>query len=361
MPKTQNILIAPLDWGLGHATRCIPVIKHLSACGFAVFVASSNAPKALLQKEFPTFSFIHLPGYNVQYSRYKRFLPIKILLQAKKIFSAIKKEEEILENIIAEYNINLVISDNRYGFVSQKIPSVFITHQLLIDAPYKWLEHLIQKINYRYINKFTECWVPDFEARINLSGKLSHPSSLPSVPLKYIGPLSRFSVVKNEEIKYTFLAILSGPEPQRTLLEEKILKTFSLLKDEKILVVRGMPEIENKISSSSNITIYNHLDTDELQVVISQSEFIISRCGYTTVMEMLSLKKKTIFIPTPGQTEQEYLASHLMQQQWAFCCKQNDDLQEKISSASKFNYSFPELNYENYKHIITESIEKLLS
>lgn len=361
MAKKIKILFSPLDWGLGHATRCIPLLKRLQKNGHEIIIASAGKPETLLRKEFPGIHFVELPGYNITYSKYKRFFPFKILWQVPKIYSSVKKENKILQKLIDEYNIDLVISDNRFGLYSKKTPCIFITHQLYIKAPFKWIEKIIYRINYHYINKFSECWVPDFEMPPNLSGQLSHPSILPSLPVIYIGPLSRFDELQGKEVKYAAAIILSGPEPQRTLLEKKVVEVFKKNKEEKFLLIRGMPGNDETTPAFENITIYNHLDTAGMQEAIAQSGFIISRCGYTTVMEMLSLKKKTILIPTPGQTEQEYLASYLMHQQWAFCCTQNDDLEVQYSLAKEFNYQLSSFNHIQMEKIIEERIAKLLS
>ena len=181
-----------------------------------------------------------------------------------------------------------------------------------------------------------------------------------NIPVKYIGPLSRFKEGIKEDIKYSAIIILSGPEPQRSLLEEKMINSFQKYTNEKFLLVRGRPDINETFSLNNNITVVNHLDTKHMQQAIAESEFVISRCGYTTVMEMLSLKKKTILIPTHGQTEQEYLATHLMQQQWAFCCKQDDDFETQFELAKNFIYTLPSFHNSLLEEIITKSIDRLI-
>ena len=356
-----KILISPLDWGLGHATRCVPLLKRLQECGHSIIIASSNHAKALLQKEFPDFYFTELPGYNITYSKHKRLLPVKILLQLPKIFFLVKKEKKILENLVEKHNIDLVISDNRFGLYTNKVPCVFITHQLHIKASSSWMEKIIRRLNYHFINKFTECWIPDLETAPNLSGELSHPEKMPSVPVIYIGPLSRFTETGTGKIKYAAAIILSGPEPQRSLLEEKLLHVLAKRTDEKFLLIRGLPGHTEILSATDNISVYNHLSTAEMQDAVEECEYIISRSGYTTIMEMLSLKKKTILIPTPGQTEQEYLASCLMQQQWAFCCSQDDDFETQYILAKKFTYRLPSFSQIQTGEIIEDRISKLLS
>ena len=355
----QKVLIAPLDWGLGHATRCIPIIKALLFNKFEVMVAAEGKQQLLLMAEFPNLKFLPLKGYAISYAKNKKLLPLKLLLQVPKILAAIKYEQAWLNRIVEQYAIDLVISDNRYGLHSHKVPCVFITHQLTIKVPNKWLEKIIQKINYQYINRFAACWIPDVEGENNLAGILSHPLIKPLIPLHYIGLLSRFENQSTPEKKYDCCMLLSGPEPQRTLLEEKILKDIST-GNRKILLVRGKPESKETFSFQENIDIQNHLTGNELQTAIQQSTYVICRSGYTTVMELLSLKKKSIVVPTPGQTEQEYLGKRLMQQGWSYCIDQQDfDLMKAMESAKNFHYTLPSFEQQFLFTLIPQLIEKL--
>jgi len=353
----KKILVAPLDWGLGHATRCIPIIRQLERMGLEIIVASSHEQLMLVQREFPQLSYICLKGYNISYSKQKRWLPFKILIQTPKILLSIKREHQWLKKIIREQNIDAIISDNRYGLYSAKAPCVFLTHQLEIKASYTWLKHFMQRINYWFINHYTECWIPDFKAETNIAGSLSHPSKLPSIPVKYVGLLSRFELI-NSGCIYQYLFILSGPEPQRTIFEKKILKISPQLKGQ-IMILRGKPGKEPQSNNFDHCTIIDHLTTNELQKVLNESEFVISRCGYTTVMEILSLRKKSILIPTPGQTEQEHLAKHLMQQHWCYSCDQDDDLLFHINKAKNFDFKYPSFEANNLGPTIESFIQKL--
>lgn len=338
----HKILIAPLDWGLGHATRCIPLIRLLQQAGCEVIVASSGDQLTLLKGEFPNLKTIFLTGYNIRYTKHKRWLAFKILKQIPKILLSIREENKWLEKTIKELDIDFVISDNRFGLYTKQVPCIFITHQLSIEAPYNWIKYLLQQVNYKYIKRFTECWVPDFEGSFNIAGNLSHPNKLPAVPVKYIGALSRFELKKINEQKFDYLVILSGPEPQRTLLEKKILSIAPQLNNS-LLIIRGKPASTEEIIVPVNCTILNHLPTMQLQQAIAESGFIISRSGYTTVMEVLAMQKKSILIPTPGQTEQEYLAKRLFSQNWSYCCNQNEDLLTHVNLAKEFQYCLPVL------------------
>jgi uncharacterized protein (TIGR00661 family) len=195
------------------------------------------------------------------------------------------------------------------------------------------------------------------EGRVNMAGLLSHPLIIPSVPVKYIGPLSRFELKNDEKKQYDYFFIISGPEPQRTILEEKIFELIPKLKGT-IMILRGLPGERSVPEALHNCTIKNHAATDELQNLLNQSEFIISRCGYTTIMEILSLHKKAILIPTPGQTEQEYLATHLMKQQWCYSCRQEDNLPAHIENAKKFSFQFPSIEVNMFQTVVEEFLNR---
>jgi len=347
-----RILIAPLDWGLGHATRCIPVISTLIKQHCTVIVAAEGQIKFLLQKEFPDLQIIELRGYRVKYSRHKFWMPAKLLWQLPKIMYRIYAENRWLKKVIKEHNINAVISDNRMGLYHKFIPCVYITHQLAIKTGHLLTESIAQKIHYHYINKFKACWVPDSEGALNLGGELSHPSTLPKVPVTYLGFLSRFQKTAFQP-KYDLCIILSGPEPQRTVFENIILKDIDGMQ-EKICLVRGLPqEIQIPDLSNPSIEIKNHLPAGELSKIIQQSKITISRCGYSTVMDLVKLQKKAILVPTTGQTEQMYLAKYLQEKKIFYSVGQeNFSLADALKNAATFDYSTrPGVNDE-YKKVI---------
>ncbi len=336
------MLIAPLDWGLGHATRCIPIIRALQNKGHEVIIAAEGAQAKLLQTEFPHLQMLPLTGYRVKYSKSRWWLPFALLLQSPRLLHIIKYEKNWLDTVIDQYKIGLVISDNRYGLCSKKVACIFITHQLIIKTPFDWLEKWVQRINYRYIDQFNSCWVPDAAGELNAAGLLSHPGKFPGVKVHYIGLLSRFRQQPVAK-KYDYCILLSGPEPQRTLLENKLIAGLAEIEG-KILLVRGKPGAEDTLQTATHIEVKNHLRGSELQEAILQSEYIISRSGYTTVMELLSLQKKSILIPTPRQTEQEYLAKKLQQDHICMSVDQNEfNCATHLAMAKTFAYRFPDL------------------
>jgi UDP-N-acetylglucosamine transferase subunit ALG13 len=253
--------------------------------------------------------------------------------------TAINRENRWLRKLIKDKPLDIIISDNRFGLYNKDIRSVFITHQLRIKTSLgKLADAIIQKINYRFINQFDVCWVPDFAGEKNFSGELSHPLVKPRTKVIYIGLLSRINK-QNIAVTNKLLILLSGPEPQRSILEKKLLAQLTIYKDSFILV-RGLPSAIDIIAVPSSAAVYNYLTGRQLQEVINQSEIIISRSGYSTIMEVLPTGKKCIFIPTPGQAEQEYLAKYLGEKNYACTGSQNNlSLLSVIDKAEKLQTS----------------------
>lgn len=337
----KRILVAPLNWGLGHATRCIPIINALIEQGFEPIIASDGAALTLLQKEFPKLSSIELPSYNIAYAKNGKFLKFKLLKDSPKLLKAIKSEKKVTKHFIENNHISGIISDNRLGVYSKKLPSVFITHQLkVLSGNTTWIS---TKIHEKFIKKFSACWIPDIEATNNLSGILGHPETF-EIPTTYIGPLSRFEKKFTTKV-HDILVLLSGPEPQRTLLEKKL---FAELKNYngKVVFVKGIMEDEQTIQIMGNTTIYNYMTSALLEKTIQESELVISRSGYTTVMDLAKLNKKAFFIPTPGQFEQEYLAKRLTELNLVPSCNQDEFSIDLLKKAN---------DYEGLKSVIFET------
>ena len=357
-----RVLIAPLDWGLGHATRCLPIIYELLRKGCEVCVACNERQAHLMRTEVPDAQIIPLPGYNFRYSKLGALNKLATIFQVPKILIAIKREHRWLRDVFKKESFDLIISDNRYGFYNQTAYSVFITHQLQIQVPgNKWLQRILQKWNYYFINRFNECWIPDFKVEPNLAGELSDPEVLPKIVVRYIGLLSRFeNIVVSTRKPVDILILISGPEPQRTVLEEKIVDQLQKIKRSAI-VVRGLPEMKDVRESFNNISFFNHLPAQELNELMSNAQVVISRSGYSTVMDIIQLGKKSILVPTPGQTEQEYLAAYLMQKKWCLSFPQNKFfIESALQEAAQFDYTFiardEKIHLEN---ILGEVIDRL--
>lgn len=345
MGNKKTILVAPLNWGLGHATRCIPIIQELILNNFNVVIASDGNALRLLKKEFPTLENITLPSYNISYPKNGSLLKWKLLQKLPHIKKAIADEKKIIQKLVAEKKIQGIISDNRFGVRNSKIPSVYLTHQINVLSGNTTF--LSSKIHQSIIHKFNECWVPDTEGDTNLSGTLSQVINF-KIPIKYLGPLSRMKK-ENHTIKYDILILLSGPEPQRSILETILLKEF---KDDSrnILLIQGVIEKKQKTLKLKNIACINYMLAKDLQDAINQSELIICRSGYTTVMDLAILEKKAFFIPTPGQSEQEYLAQNLKKKNAAPFCNQEDFTKEKLKELinyTKLTINNTPVNYTN--------------
>ncbi len=307
MRQSKNILIAPLNWGLGHATRCIPIIKDLQQQGHRIIIASDGGALKLLQGEFPELEFEKLPAYQITYAKQSWLNRWHLLKQLPHIIRTIRKERRLTDVLVKKHQLGLIISDNRFGVFSKEVKSIYITHQLKVLSG--WTTKLTTWIHAKIYNKYDEIWVPDLAGKPNLSGKLSHFSKSINNKIKYIGILSR---MKPKELpkKYDVLAILSGAEPQRSQLEKILLEKLKTL-NLKIALVRGVIDNKKDVENQYDITIFNYVTGKELEQLINQSEAVICRSGYTSVMDMAVMHKKVLMIPTPGQDEQQYLARHL--------------------------------------------------
>lgn len=305
-----KILYAVLNWGLGHASRSIPVINLLLAQHIELVIASDGEALLLLQKEFPNLTFETLEAYNVQYSKNAKDFDKTIFFQLPKLGAVIKKEHQQTTDLIQKHQITHIISDNRYGVYSKNIPSVIICHQLTLQHHSKLNQSIMNQVHFKLLNKFQAIWVPDFKGENALAGNISitENKKLKS-KTNYIGALSRFEKQKTEKI-YKLAIILSGPEPQRTILEKKLYTQAKQI-GKKIAFVRGISSAENQLETNTKIKIFDLLQSKELNQVILESEAIVCRAGYSSVMDLIKLQKKAILIATPGQTEQEYLAEFL--------------------------------------------------
>ncbi|WP_264565698.1 glycosyltransferase family protein [Flavobacterium sp. N3904] len=327
----KTILIAPLNWGLGHATRCIPIIKALQENNFTPIIASDGIALELLRKEFPYLKTLELPSYQIEYAKNGKNFKWKLIKSLPKMLEAIWEEKRIVNQWIKKYKINGIISDNRLGVFNKKVPSVFITHQLnVMTGNTTWIT---SKIHQHIIKKYQECWVPDVAGKLNLTGTLSHLKKT-SIKIKYLGPLSRMHK-KTLPIQYDLMVILSGPEPQRGLLETKLSKEV-LCYNGNVVFVKGIIEEEQKKEQIANVTYYNFMKTRQLEQTFNESQKVLCRSGYTTIMDLVKLNKKAFFIPTPGQYEQVYLAEKLKKEGLVPYSIQENFRIEDLSQIDKF-------------------------
>ena len=297
----SEILITPLNWGLGHAARCIPIIRYLINRGHSVSVASDGEALFLINKEFPDLESFELPRLSIRYPR--SFRTVFWIRKLSQLIKWIQADHDKIQELLRQRAFSFIISDNRYGTFNAGCQNIFITHQLRLQLPFPW-GPLASKYIQKYISKFNICLIPDYPNQPNLAGSLAHPPL--QIPTYYVGPITRFKALQSE-IMYDLVAIISGPEPYRSLFEMKI-KAQLTSADLKMLIVRGKPG-RNKIRMySKNVNVVDFLTSTHLNKVISQSDMIVSRAGYTSIMDCHCLNKKALLIPTPGQPEQNYLA-----------------------------------------------------
>jgi len=305
----MNILISPLNWGIGHATRLVPVINTLKKTHNITIVADGLSFN-FLEKQFPELTILKAPSLNIKYTKSAKTLPIKMIMLLPSLVVFYIKNKNWIKKNTETLKTDVIIADNRFGFFSKRIKSIFITHQIHIKANNKFIEKIIFIVNKINIERFDECWIPDFSQN-GLSGELSSTKGL-KIPFIHIGLLSRFptDVESLKSNNYDITAILSGPEPQRSIFENKLKQ---LLKDTnyKTLIINGKIKNDSKNVDFNKITTITHADDFLMQNIIKNSEVLICRAGYSSIMDFIHLEQTAILIPTPGQTEQEYLASNL--------------------------------------------------
>jgi len=335
----KKIIIAPLNWGLGHATRCVPIIKELQKSNFTPVIASDGTALQFLIKEFPSLEFFELPSYKISYGRNLKW---SLIRKIPTIVRAVHKERLLIREYIHQNpNVVGIISDNRFGCYYTKIPSVYITHQLNVLSGF--LTPVTSFFHRRVIRKYNECWIPDEENSV-YSGKLSRSSK--NLNQKYIGVLSRF---KKQELPQDIdvLILLSGPEPNRTQLEIKLTSIFKT-SSKKVYLIQGVVEKIQKTTKENQLTIVNFMLTKQLEHTLNLSKMVICRAGYSSVLDLVSLRKKALLIPTKFQNEQEYLAEYLQQKGYFSFVK------ERKVNKNTLDF-FPEFTPANYQKKVFNS------
>ena len=350
MNSPKRILIAPLNWGLGHATRCIPIIHELQRLGHDVWLASDGRALDLLKREFPDLPALELPAYDVRYPK-KRLLYF-LILQMPKVIGALTREHRQIEDWIDEYRIDAVISDNRLGCYTDKAPCVVLSHQLRIFTQPALIGMIATFLHRRILRRYNSCWVPDLEGAGNLSGQLAH--NAPMANLRYLGPLTRMRPGTAGE-KYDVLAILSGPEPLRSEWERLIIQQAGAL-PYRWLIVQGLPEKQEQSFPHPHVEVRSFMNSQQLNQAILESRIILSRTGYSTVMDLAVLGKKAFLVATPGQPEQEYLADYGHRKGWYYTQRQDQlDLKKGLEEAEKLTgFAIPGEQDEILKKVLKE-------
>ena len=319
-----------MNWGLGHASRCIPLVRRLIREGHEVILGGDGESLTLLRKHFPKLRYTYLAPLNLRYSAGKS--QVWAMLKAlPKLFLWSLKDHAMLQAVLGEEPIDYVLSDNRFGLFDHRPTTIYLTHQLhiMLPRPWRWLEPLVARLHARIYTRFNKVWIPDYEdADKSLAGELSHPKELKiknyKLKIQYIGPLSRFEDYDRSQDNpiaqsYTVVAVLSGLEPHRTLLEKEIVARY-LDTDEQVLIVQGLVNRPNTRFKRRNITLVPSITDAELVPALMNAKHIIARSGYSTIMDLHALgllpsKNETPnpqieLIPTPGQPEQEYLSAY---------------------------------------------------
>lgn len=346
MSAKPSILVAPLSWGLGHATRCIPIIRALRKKGEPVIIGAEGKALALLQEEFPKMPYIDFdsdPGITYPSGdpgdlKFSLFM----LRQYKKLGRSIKRDQKIVLDMVGKGMLKGIISDNRFGVHHTSVHSVILTHQVNPISP--MFTGKVHKKNHRMLTPFDEVWIPDHEGIDNLTGKLTAP--VPFGHVRWIGQLSRFKKGTVRKRDNKVVMILSGPEPQRSALEDLLTESIEGM-DREFVLVRGLPGDRGKAERipELNLTVHNHLSSKEMEALLNSSGTIISRSGYTSLMDYRKLDKRAILIPTPGQTEQEYLAKRLDGKHGFVALKQRDFSSNRLSELlSEMETENPENN-----------------
>jgi UDP:flavonoid glycosyltransferase YjiC (YdhE family) len=360
-----HTFISPLNWGLGHSTRDIPIIKELLGHGHEVTVGTSGNALALLKKECPECNFILFKDYPAPYSSTRFFLP-KFVANIPVLLKAMSDERKKLANILTDNKYDLIISDNRMGVYSHDIPSYFITHQLRFSLPnYLYpFEMMTLPVNSLFHKNFAGIIVPDTCPNgNNLSGKLCRSNLDATNQRTYFSGILTSTEKMNVNEDLDFLIIVSGPEPQRKKLEEIILRQVQMLPGDKVVLL-GSPQKEDNLKMDKHTTVYSYISNEEKVELMNRACFIISRSGYTTMMEMAELEKKHgLFTPTPGQTEQEYLSRYYARQGWFLSRSQYKiNLVSDVPAAMKC-HGFPEMTKtkENVRKLYEDLLKRHLT
>lgn len=336
-----KVLIAPLDWGLGHAARCEPIIWAFRAAGAEVSVGVSGQNSEFFKKACPDVKQFELPSYRIVYPKIGAFMPLWLLSKSSEMHQIIQEEHKQIEALVQKEDFQIVLSDNRFGAWSSRAFSIYMTHQLRISFPkmFRHAELLGEKFHAKLVSPFNEIWVPDTQEAFGLAGKLSH-AHWKKHNLRYVGALSRFATLEenflpksleNSSSKidlqnfnhFDFLGVVSGVEPARSRLENKLFEIFSHI-DGHHAILQGLPNEEETPLEKGNVTFFPHLPTEKFRALVRRSKYFVSRSGYSTVMDQCFLGSNCLFIPTPGQTEQEYLAKMLQRKGFARRIKEHN-------------------------------------
>ena len=364
----MKILVAPLDWGLGHATRCVPIVKEFLRQGAEVELAVVKSNAGFFREVFPELRQRVAPGYNVVYPKYGFNMALWLLKNSAHLNAVMRYEKRYAEEMVERHGYDVLFSDNRFAFFSKKAYSVYMTHQRRIAFPpaVAALESVGVRWHRSRMRNFDEVWVPDVESAPGYAGALSHLPPLRGAEkapkIKFVGPLSRFDEVagslKTSSLdagelpagslkldslnagKYRVVAVISGVEPARTQFENCLRDILRNVPGNH-LVILGKPQAPRRSWTEGNIEFVTHLPTGDFASAVRNADWVISRGGYSTVMDMAYLGAKCVFVPTPGQYEQVVLARDLATAGYAISIPANRLSVESLLDAFNKNVALP--------------------
>lgn len=364
--RKLTVLFSPMAWGLGHASRIILPVQMFREEGHSIILAADGASYFLLKATFPELEIILLKDVQIHYSR---IFPLwfKMFMQLPAFFTNIYREHRLVRRLIREKGIDLIVSDNRYGLYNKQVHSIMITHQIRIRFPriFRLFEGLAFTWHKSRLRKFHEVWVPDFhDPTKSLAGKLSHVHRLKKVSITFTGPLSRFlhpsftgSLPKGT--KYDVFVIMSGPEPSRSVFEQLMTRKLRNL-SYRVIMLRGLPWKTTSRSLYQNIKMVTHLNPEVFFAFLKEARYVISRSGYTTVMDLVAMKKKALLVPTPGQPEQEYLGAFLDNGKGFVTMHQDEvDITEAFERLDNMTWGFPETDLGNLQEIVHKTVQSI--
>lgn len=356
MEGKLKILISPLNWGLGHASRIIPIIRTLISMGHEVKIGGSGTSIEYLHRYFTNEDFITISSPTIKYGK-KHAIGAGFAVSFFSFVRGILHDKRALKRIIEKHKFDVVISDNRPGLFSKDIKSIYITHQfnVLTRKPKSLSGRLVRLSHRKLLKKFDYCLIPDNYGALSMAGLLARAEC--NSKNHYIGVLSRFSGMSlpNTAIndkRADVLVLFSGPEPQRSNFERVVIKKFSN-SEKKIAIVRGVLNQSQPCEHfSENMIVYNNPDEDELFYLIKTTPVIICRSGYSSLMDLAACNRKAVLVPTPGQPEQEYLAENFVSRFGFVACSQDELAAFNVEIVEPNSYWDYPYGKENLKKVL---------
>ncbi|SHM58815.1 glycosyltransferase [Fibrobacter sp. UWB7] len=404
----MKVLVAPLDWGLGHATRCVPVVREFLRAGAEVELAVVKANANFFREVFPDLRQRLAPSYNIVYPKHGYNMALWLLKNSVHLNAVMRYEHHFAEEMVKRHGYDVLFSDNRFAFYSKNALSIYMTHQRRIAFPraFAAFERIGVMWHANIMRKFDEVWVPDLEIYPGYAGSLSHSGATPGdKPMRFVGTLSRFLEMGNvgnalgnapapvdleREVdlmsmsefmahsanvewnaapekrtsgnysfemraNYKVVAVVSGVEPARTQFEQQLRGALAQIPGRHMMIL-GKPSAEQKAWTEGNIEFHTHLATNDFAEAVKRADFVVSRGGYSTVMDMAELGAKCIFVPTPGQFEQIVLAHDLSKAGYAVEIPADELSAETLTSAFEKSVKMPKVAKQNLLHDAVEDV-----